>query len=199
MRVGIFGGTFDPPHMGHLILAQEALEQLSLDQILWILTPFPPHKIGQKLSSLDDRIAMVMLAISGNSNFNLSRIDIDRQPPHYAVDTVTILRQNSPDDEFYYLMGADSLNDLIDWYEPIRFVAACHGIGVLSRCNETDDLSSLASVIPGIAEKVHYLQTPRIEISGSEIRKRASKRRPFRYFLPEVIYYYILAHQLYQS
>ena len=127
MKIGIFGGTFDPPHLGHLILAADAKEQLGLDQVLWVLTPFPPHKKDIKISPLQDRMTMVLLAITGNTNFHLSRVDIDRLPPHYALDTVNILRHNSPKDTFFYLMGADSLNDLLAWHEPLHPFAALGG------------------------------------------------------------------------
>lgn len=199
MRVGIFGGTFDPPHLGHLILAQEASEQLNLEEVLWVLTPFPPHKLGQKISSLEERMSMVLLAIAGNTTFKLSRVDIDRAAPHYAADTVAILRQKSPKDEFYYLMGADSLNDLTGWHEPDRFISVCHGIGVMLRQGDEIDTGIIAKKIPGSESKLHLLETPIIEISGSEIRRRASQSKPFRYFLPEQVYRFILNHKLYLS
>jgi nicotinate-nucleotide adenylyltransferase len=199
MKIGIFGGTFDPPHLGHLILAQEAQEQLGLDEVLWVLTPFPPHKIGQKISALQDRIALVLLAIENNSHFSLSRVDIDRQPPHYAVDTVAILREKHPNDQFYYLMGADSLNDLPEWHEPEIFVSECDLIGVMVRHGEAIDTSQIEKIIPGTAVKLRILETPCVEISGNEIRKRVAIGRQVRYFLPDKIFHYITDHRLYQA
>jgi nicotinate-nucleotide adenylyltransferase len=199
MRIGIFGGTFNPPHIGHLILAQEALAQLLLDQVLWVVTPFPPHKKMQEILPIQDRITMVLLAISGNTKFKLSRIDIDRQPPHYAVDTVALLRNKFPEDEFYYLMGADSLNDLKDWHDPIRFISICHGIGIMMRHGEAVDTQKLVADIPGLNNKLHFLETPVIEISGTDIRNRVMSNNQFRYFVPEKIYHYIINHKLYQA
>jgi nicotinate-nucleotide adenylyltransferase len=199
MRIGIFGGTFDPPHIGHLILAQDAQAQLTLDHVLWVVTPFPPHKQTQKISPIQDRLTMVLLAIAGNRKFRLSRVDIDRQPPHFAVDTVTILREKSTNDEFYYLMGADSLNDLPTWHEPTRFVEICHGIGIMGRRGESADTSKLGKDIPGLNNKLHFLETPLIEISGSDIRNRVENGKQFRYLVPDKIYRYILKHKLYQS
>jgi nicotinate-nucleotide adenylyltransferase len=199
MRIGIFGGTFDPPHMGHLILAQEAREQLYLDEILWVLTPYPPHKTGQRISLLEARLAMVLLAISENSSFTLSRVDIDRQPPHYAVDTVAILREKSPLDEFYYLMGEDSLGDIHDWHDPDRFISECQGIVVMTRNGGAFDISEVTKNIPGLSGKIHMLKTPIIEISGTEIRRRAAIGRSIRYFLPDTVHQYILVHKLYQT
>jgi nicotinate-nucleotide adenylyltransferase len=198
MRIGIFGGTFDPPHIGHLILAEDAREQLELDQVLWVLTSFPPHKTMQRISPVQDRMTMVLLAIAGNIKFSFSRVEIDRPPPHYAADTVALLREKNPRDEFYYLMGADSLGDLPTWHDPKRFVSLCNGIGVMMRQNEALNPSKLELKIIGLHEKLHFLKTPLIEISGSDIRDRAAGGKPFRYLVPDKIFRYILNHKLYQ-
>jgi nicotinate-nucleotide adenylyltransferase len=199
MKIGIFGGTFNPPHLGHLILASQAQEQLSLDHVLWVLTPFPPHKLNQRISPLQDRMTMVLLAIAGNSNFSLSRVDIDRQPPHYAVETVKILKDTNPKDTFFYLMGADSLHDLLTWHEPEQFVTVCDGLGIVKRRGEPIDTSIVESKITGIREKLHILDTSLIEISGSEIRQRVKDGKEFRYLVPEKVHHYILNHKLYKS
>ncbi|OGO13214.1 MAG: nicotinate (nicotinamide) nucleotide adenylyltransferase [Chloroflexi bacterium RBG_16_47_49] len=197
MRIGILGGTFDPPHIGHQILAAEALEQLKLDQVLWLLTPHPPHKKKRKITPIAHRLRMVELAIKGDSKFTLSRIDIDRQPPHYAVDTMSLLRDQAPGDEFYYLMGLDSLNDLLTWHRPANFVELCHGIAVMMRQGDILNLSRQEAKIPGLEAKLHLLQTPIIEISAKEIRKRVESGEQYRYFLPEKIYRYIADNRLY--
>jgi nicotinate-nucleotide adenylyltransferase len=199
MRIGIFGGTFDPPHIGHQILAAEALEQLKLDQIFWVLTPYPPHKIQQKITTLTHRLRMVELAIEGNHKFILSRVDIDRQPPHYAVDTMSILRKQAPDDEFYYLMGMDSLYDLPAWHCPTDFVDLCNGIVVMVRQGEILETSKLDNEITGLDSKLHYLKTPIIEISASDIRTRIGDGKQYRYFVPEKVYQYIVNNHLYKN
>src|SRR4030042_1062187 len=180
MKIGIFGGTYDPPHIGHLILTQEAQAQLELDHVLWVLTPFPPHKRTQKISPMQDRMMMVLLAITNNRNFSLSRVDIDRQPPHYAVDTVKLLREKSPRDEFVFLMGADSLFDLPTWHDPVQFVTQCHGLGIMKRHSEEVDTKQLEAQIPGLHEKIRFLEAPMIEISGSDIRRRVEIGQHFR-------------------
>ena len=113
-RLGIFGGTFDPPHVGHLILAMEAYDQLKLDRVLWVLAPNPPHKLGKKITDLDIRIEMVKAAINSDPMFEFSRVDIDRPGPHFVLDTMRILHEQKPDDELVFLMGGDSLHDLAD-------------------------------------------------------------------------------------
>jgi len=199
MKIGIFGGTFDPPHLGHLILAADAQEQLGLDRILWVLTPFPPHKKEQKITSHQERMMMVLLAIAGNPHFSLSRVDIDRPPPHYAVDTLNKLHQNCPMDTLFYLMGADSLNDLLTWHDPVQFVAACDGLGIMRRQDEAIDTTQLNAIIPDLKEKLYFLESPIIEIAGSDIRERVKNGKQFRYLVPEKIYHYILNHKLYQA
>ncbi len=199
MKIGVFGGTFDPPHQGHLILAAAAQEQLGLERVLWVLTPFPPHKLGQRISPLEARLTMVLLAIAGNQHFGLSRVDIDRQPPHYAVDTVNILRQYNPKDSFYYLMGADSLNDLPAWHTPEIFVGACEGLGIFKRNGDAVGSTPMEAIIPNLANKLHLLETPIIEISGSDIRTRVMNGKQFRYLVAEKVYHYILNHKLYQG
>jgi nicotinate-nucleotide adenylyltransferase len=153
----------------------------------------------QKISPLQDRMTMVLLAIAGNQNFSLSRVDIDRQPPHYAIDTVKLLREKYPRDEYIYLMGADSLFDLPTWHDPVQFVEQCHGLGIMKRHGELVDTTQLEAEIPGLREKIHFLETPIIEISGSDIRRRVESGLQFRYFVPDKIYHYIINHRLYQS
>lgn len=199
MRLGVFGGTFDPPHIGHLVLAAEAQEQLKLERILWLLTPTPPHKLGQFISPLERRLEMLEAAIRRNARFEVSRVDIDRPPPHYALDSMRLLRQQYPGDELFYLMGGDSLVDLPTWHEPIQFVAACDCLGVMLRPGTQIDLSELGRKIPGIGEKVCFVGTPLLEISASDIRKRVSQGRHYRYFVPEGVYQIIEAHRLYRE
>ncbi len=195
--VGVFGGTFDPPHLGHLILAAEALAQLSLSRLLWVLTPNPPHKQGQPITPIGNRMDMVKLTIAGNPNFRLSRVDMDRPGPHYALDTLIILAEQNPGAGLVYLMGGDSLRDLPTWHRPVNFVSACCYLGVMRRPGDSFDLPALEKIIPGITGKVRFVDAPLLEISSSEIRQRIAAGRPFRYFLPAGIYKYLMDHNLY--
>lgn len=199
MRIGIFGGTFDPPHHGHLILAAECYDQLALDRLLFVLTPSPPHKQGKLVSPTEDRLELLVAAIRRDPIFELSRVDIDRPPPHYAVDTVNLLAREYPGAEMIYLMGGDSLADLPDWHAPDKFLAACDEIGVMCRPGEEVDLSALDRQLPGLAEKVRFVQAPLLEISSSEIRRRAAGGRHFRHYLPDPVYEIILEKGLYRE
>jgi len=196
--IGIFGGTFDPPHLGHLILAAEARAQLGLERLLWVLTPDPPHKQDQSIAQLQHRLEMVKLAIANDPQFEISSVEMTRPGPHYALDTVHILAGQNPEVNLAYLMGGDSLNDLPHWHRPADFVSACHLIGVMRRPGDTVELAALEKSLPGLRSKVRFVEAPLLNIAAREIRKRIAEGRPFRYFLPERVFEYINEHGLYR-
>lgn len=196
--IGVFGGTFDPPHVGHQILAAEACYQLGLDTVLWVLTPSPPHKQGQRITPLPLRLKMVQAAIADEPRFALSRVEIDRPPPHYALDTVHILKERHPRDDLVYLMGGDSLRDLPVWHRAPEFVAACHALGVMRRPGARFDLGHLEAQLPGISGKIRFVDAPLLEIAASQIRQRVRTGAPFRYYLPEGVFRIIREEKLYR-
>jgi nicotinate-nucleotide adenylyltransferase len=197
-RLGIFGGTFDPPHLGHLILAAEAQAQLNLDKVLFVLTADPPHKRGRRLTPIEDRLAMVEAAIKGHEIFEISRIEIDRPGPHYAVDTMRLLANEHPRKIFVYLIGGDSLLDLPEWNRPQEFVAACSAIGVMRRPRTRIDLDDLERALPGLSAKLEFVDAPLLEISSSEIRERVHDGGHFRFYLPGAVYQFIQKKGLYK-
>jgi nicotinate-nucleotide adenylyltransferase len=198
-RVGLFGGTFDPPHVGHLILASEARAQLELDRVLWMVTPNPPHKQDQSITPLEHRLAMVKLAIEDNPVFELSDIELKRPGPHYTIDTIRLLAEQDPKAQIVPIIGGDSLNDLPTWHQPKEIVYAAHWVGVMRRPGEETDLQALERELPGISSKIHYVDAPLLEIASSEIRERVANGQPFRYYLPEPVYEYIEQHHLYHQ
>jgi nicotinate-nucleotide adenylyltransferase len=197
MRLGIFGGTFDPPHLGHLILASEAQAQLGLAQVLWVLTPFPPHKAGQDVTPLADRLDLLAAALEDDPAFELCRVDIDRPPPHFAVDTVNMLHAQYPQARLVYLIGGDSLSDLPTWHRPADFILACDEIGVMLRPGHAMDLDVLDARLPGLRQRARLIRAPLLEISSSDLRRRISQGRPYRYFLPPPVYQLIDTRHLY--
>lgn len=188
MRIGLFGGTFDPPHVGHLILAEECRSQLQLDLLLWAVTDNPPHKQYTNVSPVEQRVVLVEKAIHGNPAFLLSRIDIDRPGPHYAIDTMNLLHKEYPDSQLFYLMGGDSLHDLPTWLRPQDFLRVCDGIGVMRRHEDDVDLESLEKVLPGISKKVNIVEAPILEISSKQIRQRIAEGMGYRYYLRDAVY-----------
>jgi nicotinate-nucleotide adenylyltransferase len=198
-RVGLFGGTFDPPHVGHLILAAEARSQLELTRVLWTVTPDPPHKQDQVITPLEHRLAMVKLAIEDEPSFELSDIELNRPGPHYTLDTIRLLAEQNPGAEIVPILGGDSLNDLPSWHKPKEILYAAHWVGVMRRPGETANLQELERQLPGISSKIHYVDAPLLEIASREIRSRAASGKPYRYYLPEPVYEYIEQHHLYQQ
>ena len=198
MRIGIFGGTFDPPHIGHLVLAADALEQLRLDHLLWVLTPVPPHKQSQLISPVAQRLELVQAAISGEARFQFSRVEMDRPGPHYAVDTVRLLQEQNLTAEFIYLLGGDSLRDLPLWYKPQEFVGQISGLGVMRRPGASIDMEDLEAQLQGIKKKVYFFDTPLLEISSSDVRLRIAEGRPFGYFLSRPVHDLILQNRYYR-
>lgn len=199
MRRGYLGGSFDPPHLGHLILSMNAIEELNLDVMAWILTPVPPHKPDQNLTPVEIRTAMVEAALADNPEIALSRIDIDRPPPHFAADTMEMLRRKYPEDNLIYVIGEDSLRDLPDWHAPERFLDHLDGLGVMCRPDVEADLKELEEHLPGLSGKVEYLDGQLIEISSSLIRKRICGGRRYRYLVTDPVRRLIELHGLYRK
>lgn len=197
--LGVFGGTFDPPHITHLILANEALIQLSLERVLWVLTPVPPHKPDRVITPLIIRKQMLEAAINDNSSFELSEVEINRKPPHYAADTMYLLKEVHPGAEFIYLMGEDSLRDLPGWYQPNIFIQRCKSLGIFRRPGVKVDVNSLKLTLPGLEHKILYIDVPLLDISSTDIRRRVAKYKSFRYYLPEKVYQLVLKYHLYQE
>jgi nicotinate-nucleotide adenylyltransferase len=167
-----------------LILAAEAQYSLELDKLLFVLTPDPPHKQGRRIAPAADRLAMLEAALADNPSFTLSRVEIDRPGPHYAVETVRLLRKEYPHDLLVYLMGGDSLSELPEnWFAPDQFVGACDELGVMRRPRDLIDLDDLEEKLPGLNAKVKFVDAPLLDIASRQIRRRAREGRPYRYYL----------------
>lgn len=199
MRLGILGGTFDPIHIGHLILAEEAWYQLGLAQVLLAPAADPPHKVGQRISPAEQRVRMVELAIADNPHLALSRVDVDRPGPHYTLDMVRLLlRQHGPDTDLYFLMGLDSLVDLPTWHEPRQLLQQCR-LAAFSRPDAVFDWDALEASLPGVRSQVILLPMPELQISSTDLRQRARQGRPLRYQVLPQIEQYIQQQRLYQA
>lgn len=195
---GVFGGTFDPPHLGHLILAEAGRQALHLDKVLWVVTAQPPHKPSEHRTPVELRLEMVAAAIHGNEAFEISRVDVDRPPPHYAVDTLRLLAAAQPGARFAYLLGEDSLRDLPAWHKPQQLVLACDAFGVMERSGAEPDLADLEAVLPGLSVRVRFFRAPIIDIASSDLRQRVQSGESIRYLLPEAVGQIIRRHGLYR-
>jgi nicotinate-nucleotide adenylyltransferase len=197
LRIGVLGGTFDPVHIGHLILAEEARDLLDLAIVYFVPAGDPPHKRDRRLAPVDARVRMIELAIAGNTSFQVSRIDADRPGPHYTIDMVELIKRQLPaGSEVYFLMGFDSLRDLPGWHEPARLVAACRLVA-LTRHDIELDWGRLEAALPGIRQRVTILDMPELEIASNQVQQRVRAGRSIRYLVPEKVRRYIAAEGLY--
>jgi len=195
-RLGILGGTFDPPHYGHLVLAENARTQLSLDRVLFVLAGHPPHKPRLPVAATDNRLEMVKAAISDNEYFAISRVDLDRQGPHYTVDMLSLLHRDFPQVVFYFLMGGDSLAEFPHWWQAPEILQETM-LAVMPRPGYDPDLVVLEQVLPGIRERVKWLDVPYLDIASSALRKRVRKGLSLRYLTPPAVQRYVFEHHLY--
>ncbi|MFB0533675.1 MAG: nicotinate-nucleotide adenylyltransferase [Anaerolineae bacterium] len=199
MRVGVLGGTFDPIHIGHLVSAEEAWVELKLERVVFIPAGLPPHKLDHVMSPVEHRLAMVELAIASNPHFAVSRADIDRFGPCYTVDTIELLRDEwGPGVEIYFIMGSDSLLDILTWHNPRRLIRLCR-FAVVSRPGYQVDLDELDALLPGVASRVHMLNAPQLAISSTDIQRRVREGLSIKYQVPKEVEDYIYQHKLYQN
>jgi nicotinate-nucleotide adenylyltransferase len=197
VRLGVLGGTFDPAHTGHLVLAEQAREQLRLDHVLWVPAGDPWRKAGEPVSAAEDRLAMVRLAIEGNDAFEVSTTELDRPGPTYTLDTLRQLRGEYAAEELVFLMGLDALWDLPNWHRPTELIRLAL-LGVARRGDEQPRLAELERQLPGLEERVRWVEMPRLDISGTELRRRAAEGQSVRYLVPAAVADYIDEHHLYR-
>jgi len=195
-RVGLMGGSFDPPHMAHLIMAESVREALGLDTVLFIPAREQPLKQGRKATHVAQRVAMVELAIAGNPHFALSRVDVDREGPSYTVDTLRLVREEMGEAKLWFIIGADSLATLPNWRDPEGILAQTR-LAVVRRPGVSPDLATLEERLPKLRESVNWVDTPLIEISGTDLRRRIAEGRSIRYRVPEAVCTYIEKGKLY--
>lgn len=189
-RVGVFGGTFDPVHHGHLIIAQEAVARLKLDRLLFMPANRPSHKRAPGLADVEHRLAMLRIATRGSRHFEVSRMEADRGGVSFTVETLETLSRSARV-ELYFLMGQDSLGEFARWRDPGRIVELARLV-VVPRGDQ--DVPPLP---PAFRRRVVYLKPPRIGISSTEIRRRLKRGLPVRYWTPDAVVNYVTRHGLY--
>lgn len=197
MRVGVLGGTFDPIHYGHLVIAEEARVSLQLSLVIFVPAKNPPHKLAQPHSDAAHRLRMVELAIASNPSFQASDIELSRPGPSYTADTLALLKEQlGPEAELYFIMGMDSLAHILTWHRPARVLALAH-LAVARRAGFGADMEALESALPGISARTHLLDAPEIGIASSDLRRRVQEGLPIRYQVPDSVEEYIRRHGLY--
>jgi nicotinate-nucleotide adenylyltransferase len=196
LRVGILGGVFNPPHIGHLVCAQEALVQLGLEKVVFVPVGQAPHRELEGDPGAEARLEMVELAVGDDARFAVSRAELDRAGPSYTADTLRDLREKSPDDEIFLILGGDQAAALPDWHEP-ETVLSLATVAVVERSNWSRNAIGIKIGRLRGAERIRYLDMPIIQISSTAIRRRVGDGRPIRYLVPDKVASYIGAKGLY--
>lgn len=197
-RIGVFGGTFDPIHVGHLALAEAIGHSLELPQVIFYPAGSPPHKPGKPISDARDRYRMVELAIAGNERFAISDLDVGDERPSYTVDLLRLIQERYPDTTLEFIIGADSLRDFPTWHDPAGILCHCH-LAVGNRPGIEVDPARLIAQVPALAGRLDLVETPRLDISATEIRQRVRDSQSIRYLVPDPVWRFIGDHGLYRS
>lgn len=187
-KIGILGGTFDPPHNGHLLIANEVLQTLLLDEIWFMPNQEPPHKLKSQEVSNQDRIAMLELAIAGHPNFKIEKIELERTGRSYTVETMKVLKDRYKNEEFFFIIGADMIEYLPKWYKINELIEIVHFVGV----NRPEYVHQ--TIFP-----ITYVTIPEFSVASSLIRNRIKEGLSIRYLLPESVRLYIEEKKLYES
>ena len=198
-RIGILGGTFDPPQLGHLILAEYSRETLHMDHILFVPVADHPVKQGEMRLPIKHRLAMLRLAVSDNPHFSISRVDIDREGPHYSADTVNVIREQFPEAELYFVMGGDNLRTLPTWKRAQDLYRCCR-LAVMKRADEDIAPSMHDDVLPGLSQKVDIVDVPLLSLwlSSTYVTERLRDDLSVRYLVPDAVLDYIADYDLYR-
>ncbi len=199
MRVGIFGGTFDPIHLGHLIIAEQVMGELGLGRVVFVPGGIPPHKEASSVrASAEDRLAMVEAALAGNELFFVDTVEIDAGRAMHTVDTVPLLKERSPGDEWYFISGADEVRNLLGWKEPDRLLEE---VVMVAATRPGYDLSALDHLEAGLKnfDRIFPVECSRVDISATSIRRMMLQGKSIRYLVPEGVNEIIQNRGLYRG
>ncbi len=200
-RIGVMGGTFDPVHYGHLVIAEEVHAALHLSEVIFIPAGQPPHKTGHSITETQHRLAMLELALASNPHFRISLMEIERTGPSYTVDTLRILREQSGmDTALFFIIGWDSLEELHTWYKASDILSLVTRLVAVRRPGYEEDAEYnrvLEQRLPGILQQLLVVQAPQLEISATDLRQRVAEGRPIKYQTPEAVETYIKENRLY--
>ena len=198
MNIGVLGGTFDPVHNGHLIVAEEARARLNLARVLFVPAGQSWLKQDSPISPAEHRVNMVRLAIADKAYFKLSTMEIERPSPSYTVDTIAELQaQLGAGAQLFFILGWDSLAQLPQWREPSQLITMCHLVAVPRVGYPAPNLKKLDAILPGLSQRVMVMDKPRIDINASQIRERVARGLSIRHLVPEPVNRYIKEHKLY--
>ena len=198
MRVGLLGGTFNPPHVGHLVCAQEAWSQLGLDRVLLLPVHTPPHKQADADPGAEQRVALCEAATAGDERLGVSRAEVDVPGRSYTVDTLSRLHDACPEDQLTFIVGGDMAASLPEWREPLAILDLCTlGVAAREGVGREQVLERLDRDLPGASDRVRFFDMPRIDVSSTLIRRRVAAGLPVRYLVPDAVATHIEREGLY--
>ena len=199
LRVGIFGGTFDPVHQGHMIVAEQVMNELHLDHVVFVPGGIPPHKDASSvLANAEDRFAMVKVAVAGNAKFSVDRVEVDAGRPMHSVETVSIFKERSPKDEWFFITGADEVANLLAWKEPDRLLEQVVMVAATRPGYDLSRLDHLEAALRNF-DRIFPVECTRVDISATGIRRRMLQGKSIRYLVPEGVYEIIEQRRLYEG
>jgi nicotinate-nucleotide adenylyltransferase len=198
VKLGILGGTFDPVHRGHLLIAEEARSELGISEIIMVPSGQPPFKSADPVTPPKHRLEMLRLAITGLEHFWVSSVEIERPGTSYTVDTIAEFQEKFRDEgELFFILGWDSLSQLAGWREPSRLISMCQLVAVARPDCTRPDLEKIEASVPGITKRVLWLDKPQIDISASSIRGKVARGEAIDHLVPKLVAEYIREHGLY--
>ncbi|HEY83213.1 MAG TPA: nicotinate-nucleotide adenylyltransferase [Dehalococcoidia bacterium] len=198
MNIGVLGGTFDPVHNGHLVVAEVVKDKLSLAEVIFVPAGQPWLKADRPITPAEHRLQMLRLALADKPDFKISTMEIERPGPSYTVDTLTELRRQLGDeDELFFILGRDNLAQLPQWHDAPRLIELCYLVAVPRPSSKRPDMKALEAAIPGVSQRVMLLDEPYIDVSASDIRERVARGLSVRHLVPEPVNRYLKEHRLY--
>ncbi len=202
-HVALMGGTFDPIHYAHLIIAEEVRATLGLSELIFIPAGHPPHKVGRGSTAVRHRLTMLELALASNPHFTISRVEVDRPGPSYLVDTLRILhKQWEPEVALSFIIGWDSLEEFHTWHDAAGILGQLTHLIAVRRPGYVEDArynTQLETRLPGMTQRLLVIPVPQLDISSTDLRCRVAEGRPIKYQIPEAVERYIMQHGLYQG
>ena len=199
MNVGIFGGTFDPIHQGHMVIAEQVMDELGLSRVVFVPGGIPPHKEASSVrASAEDRFYMVEAAVAGNERFFVDRVEVDAGRPMYSVETVRLLKERSPGDDWYFISGADEVSNLLAWKDPDLLLEE---VVMVAATRPGYDLSKLQHLEAGVRnfDRIFPVECTRVDVSATGIRRRILQGKRVRYLVPEGVYEIMRDRKLYEG
>lgn len=200
LNIGLMGGTFDPIHIGHLVTAEEARQQFSLDYVIFIPAGVPPHKEKKEVTPAEHRCLMTTLAVMSNPSFIVSRIEVDKREPSYSIDTIRYFSTcGAPGANLFFITGADAILEILTWKDYPELLRLCTFIAVTRPEYPLEKLDEATDLPPELISKIHLLEIPALAISSTFIRKRVALGKTIKYLTPEPVEQYIKKHSLYKK